>query len=189
MSILSDLNPEALALKVLASAAVAVIIFTWGHHVGYTGEKAAYDLYVSQQAEKAEAQVASNKSALVFQQTQFQLAQNKLQQDHQDETIALAAQRDAAIADGANYASRLRYYLAHPSVRPAIVPDSATGTGQSAATGQDSAGLSDGVSNLNWYLTQRFHTADVNAVTLNEAIDLLAKDREMCNGSLPGITK
>lgn len=191
MSILSDLNPQAILAKVAIVGLALGGAYLWGHHSGFSSEKAAYDLYVSQQGQKADAQLADNKTALAFQQTQFQLEQDKLQKDHQNEIDSLSTARDAAIRDGDAWSGRLRSYLAaqHARVGAAVVPSAATGTGQPAAVSQGAGGLLDGVSSLNWYLTQRFHTADVNAATLNEAIDLIAKDRETCNGALPGVTK
>jgi hypothetical protein len=189
VSILSDLNPQAVLAKVAIVGAAVLGAYLWGHHNGYSSEKAVYDLYVAKQGEKAEAQVAANKAALAFQQTQFQLAQNALEKNHADQIATLTSARDAAVADGDHYAERLRYYLSHPSVRTVVVSGSAASTGQPAADSQGAGGLPDGVSDLNRYLTQRFYTADVNATTLNEAIDLIAQDRATCNGALPGVTK
>lgn len=191
MSILSDLNPQAILAKVAIVGAAVAGAYFWGHHNGTASEKAVYDLYVSQQAAKGETQLADNKTALLFQQTQFDLQQTKLAKEHQDEIDSLATARDVAVRDGAVWSQRLRNYLAatHSSTGGVVVHGSSTGTDQSATGSESPGGLLDGVSSLNWYLTQRFHTADVNAATLNEAIDLIAKDRETCNGALPGVTK
>jgi hypothetical protein len=191
VSILSDLNPQA----ILAQAAIVGLLaggaYLYGHHNGYASEKAAYDLYVSQQAQKGETQLADNKAALLFQQTQFDLQQTKLVKEHQDQIDSLTAARDAAVNNGAVWSERLRSYLAAAHTRAGApgVPAASTGTGQPPADSQSQGGLLDGVSSLNWWLTQRFHTADVNATTLNEAIDLIAQDRATCNGALPGVTK
>lgn len=189
MSIISDINPQAILAKVAIVGAVAASAYLWGHHNGYSSEKAAYDLYVAQQAQQAESQVTANKSALLFQQTQFQLAQAKIEKDHTDEIANLASARDAAVADSGHYAERLRYYLAHSGGKPAGVSGSASSAVQSATDSQGAGGLSDGISDLNRYLIQRFYTADVIAATLNEAIDVIAQDRAVCTGALPGIIK
>lgn len=186
MSILTDLNPQAILAKVAVVGAVAAGAFFWGHHVGYSGEKSAYDLYVANQKSAAESQVAANKSALAFQQTQFQLQMNQLQKDHSDEVENLTSQRDAALADSSKYAGQLRQYISRSHIVGAVV--SGAGSGSAGTDAARQGGLLDGVSSLNWYLTQRFHDADVNAATLNEAIAVIAKDREICNGSLPGVT-
>ncbi len=188
MSIITDLNPEALAFKALAGIAAAVAIFTWGHHVGYTGEKATYDLYVANQAKIAAMQVANNKIALDNQKAQFDLDQQKMEQDHAKALENISSARDAAIADSANSAERLRKYLAHPSARTVVVSGPATGPGQPATVSQGAGELSDGVSDFNRWLIDEFSRADTNAATLNEAIDLIAKDRAVCNGSIPGVT-
>jgi hypothetical protein len=191
VSILSDLNPQAILAKVAIVGLAVGGAYLWGHHNGFASEKAAHDLYVSQQSQKGEAQLADNKAALLFQQTQFDLQQTKLVKDHQDEIDSLTTARDAAIRNGSAWAGRLRSYLAatHTSAGTPGVPIAPTGTGQPSAGSQSQSGLLDGVSSLNWYLTQRFHTADVNAAALNEAIDLIAQDRATCNGALPGVTK
>lgn len=183
---LTTLNPYWILAKVGIAVAVVGGAFFYGHHLGYSGEKSAYDLYVAQQKSAAEQQVAANKSALAFQQAQYSLQINKLQQDHSDEVANLTTQRDTALADSSKYSGQLRQYLSGSHRVAAVVP-----VASGSAAGTDSAGqggLLDGVSSLNWYLTQRFHDADVNAATLNEAIAVIAKDREICNGSLPGVT-
>lgn len=189
MSILTDLNPQAILAKVAIVGAVAASAYLWGHHSGYSSERAEYDLYVAQQGQKAEFQVAANKSALLFQQTQFQLAQAKIEKDHTDEVANLASARDVAVADSGHYAERLRYYLAHAGGKSAGVPGSAASAVQPATDSEGAGGLSDGISGLNRYLIQRFYTADVIAATLNEAIDVIAQDRAVCTGALPGINK
>lgn len=178
-------SPYVLLAKVGVCVAIVGGAYLYGHHNGYTGEKLVYDKYVSDQAAKAEAQVAANKSALLFQQTQFNLDQTRVQKDHSDEITKLTATRDAAVADSQRAVNGLRAYLASAGRRAVVVHEAATGT--TGANQEGSGGLSDGVSSLNWYLTQRFYTADVNAATLNEAIDLIAQDRQYCNGSLPGV--
>lgn len=185
MSILTDLNPQAILAKVAVVGVVAAGAFFWGHHVGYSGEKSAYDLYVANQKSAAESQLVANKSALAFQQTNFQLQMSQLQKGNSDEVESLTKQRDAAKLDSGKYAGQLRQYLSRSHAGP-VVSGSGSGTGQPDQAG--AGGLSDGVSSLNWYLTQRFYDADVNAAALNEAIAVIAKDRELCNGSLPGVT-
>jgi hypothetical protein len=189
VSILSDLNPQAILAKIAIVGLAVGGAYLYGHHNGYSSEKAAYDLYVSQQAQKAEAQAASNKAALAFQQTQFELAQAKIQKEHTDALAQVETARVSAVADSAHYADRLRYYLAHPSVRTVVVSGSSASATGTPADSEGASGQPDGVSDLNRYLTQRFYTADKVAATLNEAIDLIAQDRLTCNGKLPGVTQ
>lgn len=180
-------NPYVLLAKVGVCVAIVGGAFLYGHHVGYSGEKLVYDNYVLKQKDAAEKQVISNQAALKAQADKFASDAAAIQKDHQDEVAQLSSDRDAALANSSVYAERLRQYLARSGVKPAALPGAASGAAGTVATGQ--SGLLDGVSSLNWYLTQRFHDADVNAATLNEAIALLAKDREICNGSLPGVSQ
>lgn len=174
------------AAALIGSAALLAGMFIWGHHVGYTGEKAVFDKYVSNQKTIADLQVSNNKLALSNQQEQFNQALSQIQQDHKDEVTKLGAARDAALADSDAYASRLREYIARAGQQSTGVPHPAASA--AGATDAGSGGLYDGVSDLNWYLVQRFYLADQNASRLNMAIALLAEDRKICNGSLPGIT-
>ena len=175
------------AFKVLAAAAIGVALFTWGHHVGYTGEKAAYDLYVSQQKAATEAQVASNQAALKVQQAKYDSQIAFITQEHSNEITQIASQRDAALADSDHSAQQLRDFLAKPRpVRTVVV----SGSGPSAAGANGASGDQslDGVSYLNQWLIDQFSQFDATAATLNEAEAVIAKDRETCNGALPGVT-
>jgi hypothetical protein len=187
MSILSDLNPQALAVKALVGVVVIGATFAGGLYVGYRHEKLVYDNFVLSQKSAAEQQKIANQSALQKLQSDYDKRANDLQQEYAQNAQNLQASRDAALADSAAYAGRLRQYLAGSHVRPEL-PGFASGPAGTAAGAQGSSGLLDGVSSLNWYLTQRFGQADSNAIALNEAIDLLDEDRRVCNGALPGVT-
>lgn len=187
MSILTDLNPQALLAKIAIAGIVVVVSASTGGYFAYKYEKSAYDAYVSKQAAASTAQVLSNKTALDQQAAAFKAQIDAIQKDHANEISQISSARDAALADSAVYAGRLRQYLSRPGVRPAGMPEAAASTGGANATGASQ--LSDGVSDLNWYLTNQFSLADTIAATLNEAEQVIAKDREVCNGSLPGITK
>jgi hypothetical protein len=187
MSILTDLNPTSLAVKALVVIAVVGGAYAFGHHEGYKGEKLVYDNYVLSQKSAAEAQVIANKTALDKQAAAFALQQKADHMEYTQNAQHIKAARDAANANAAQYAGRLQQYLTSSHGRP-VLPD-ATGAAEGVATvGQSQTGLLDGVSSLNWYLTQRFSDADGIANTLNEAIDRIAQDQATCNGALPGVT-
>ncbi len=190
MSILTDLNPTSLAVKALAVVAVVGGAYALGHHAGYKGEKLVYDDYVLKQKDAAEAQVIANKNALDASKAAYDAQLKTIQSEYAKNAENLQTSRDAALASAADYSDKLRKYLAtsHAGPQRAVLPGTGTGAEGTATVGQSQAGLVDGVSSLNWYLTQRFGDADQTAVTLNEAIDLLEQDRKTCNGSLPGVT-
>ena len=188
MSILTDLNPESLAIKALVVVAVVGGAYAFGHHQGYSGEKLVYDNYVLKQKSAADAQVIANKDALAAQKGQYDAQIKSLKSEYADNAQHLQASRDAAFASAASYAGQLRNYLAvsHASPQHASVPGAVASTSGTDTAGSN--GLLDGVSSLNWYLTQRFSDADGIAAKFNEAVGVIAEDRKVCNGSLPGVT-
>lgn len=191
MSILTDLNPTSLAVKALVVVAVVGGAFAYGHHVGYKGEKLVYDDYVLKQGKAADDQVIANKNALAAQQASYDARLKSIQTEYAQNEQQLNVSLGAAFASASDYAGKLREYIAatHASPQRAVVPVAQSGARGTAASGQSTAGLVDGVSSLNWYLTQRFGDADKTAIKLNEAIDLIAQDRLTCNGALPGVSQ
>lgn len=186
MSILTDLVPGSLAAKALIAVAVCGTLAGGGYYYGHKQEKAAFDDYVQTQKAAAEAQVIANQAALKKQSADFAAQVASIHSEYTDNAQHLQSARDAALASAASYSGELQRYLASPHVIRVTVPGAVASTNGVDAAG--SGGLLDGVSSLNWYLTQRFSDADSNANTLNEAIALIAKDRAECNGSLPGVT-
>lgn len=191
MSILTDLNPTSLAVKALVVVAVVGGAYAFGHHVGYKGEKLVYDNYVLKQADLSKQQVIDNKTALDAAKAAYDAQLKTIQSEYTQNAQHLQASRDAALADSANYAGKLRDYLAgtHASPSRAVLPGTQTGAQGTATSGKSATQLVDGVSSLNWYLTRRFSDADQTAITLNEAIDVIAADRMTCNGALPGVNE
>lgn len=189
MSLVSDLNPQALAVKALVTVVAVTAIFAAGAYVGYRHEKLIYDNYVLKQKDAADKQLAENQAALKSIQAQHDAAVDQIHTEYTENAQHLQAARDAAIANASASADSLRRYIATAHVKQPGMSGAKGGSAGTPATGESSAGLSDGVSSLNWYLTQRFSRADDVAIRLNEAIDLLAEDRRVCNGALPGVTK
>lgn len=185
MSILpvpSGLTKFAIGALVVAGAAGGM--FVWGHHVGYTGEKAIYDKYVSDQKIAADEQKAANKNALAQQAAEFQMQMAAIEKDRTDAITHLTNQRDAALADRDRSAGQLRAFLARTDLGPEVSGPAASGSGDHAA-GQ--VRRIDGVSFLNQWLIERLGQCDVDAANLTTAQQVIAKDRETCNGHLPGV--
>jgi hypothetical protein len=187
MSIITDLNPQALAVKTLIYVGAAGALFFGGYYLGYKHEKTAYDLYVTQQKVAAEAQEISNQNALAALAASDAAAVQTIKAQHNETVKQIEASRDAALSNLASSDQRLRAYLAGTGQQRPKLPHSAASAKGSA--GAAPGGLFDGVSNLDWYLTYRFSDADSNTAALNEAVALLAEDRKICNGSLPGVSK
>jgi hypothetical protein len=186
VSILSVLNPESLAIKAAVVVLAVGTAFGYGHHVGYKGEKVKFDGFVSEQKAIAEKQVADNAAALKSQAAKYDADIATIKADHDAKIQHVQTERDSALADSATSAERLRRYIAGSGVKPATMPKVAASTGGANSAGN--SGLPDGVSDLNRYLINQFSAADAIAVTLNEAEQVIAKDREVCNGQLPGVS-
>lgn len=185
MSILSDLSPPSLAVKVIVWAALIGATSAASCYLGYRHEKLVYDNYVLTQKVAAEKQTIANQAALKSQQDAFDAKLNQIHSEYTDNAMHLQASRNAALAAAADYSSQLQRYIASSHQRPSM------SDAQGSSAGTDTAGsngLLDGISSLNWYLTQRFADADALAVKFNEAVQVIAQDREFCNGSLPGIS-
>jgi hypothetical protein len=188
MSILTDLNPTSIAVKALVVVAVVGGAYALGHHQGYKGEKLVYDNYVLKEKDAEQTQLIANQAALKAQQAAFDAQVKAIHSEYTENAQHLQASRDAALADSANYAGKLRDYLASSHASPQQPVVSGTQGGAAGTVNAGSTGLLDGVSSLNWYLTQRFSDADGLANKFNEAVQLIAEDRKVCNGSLPGVT-
>jgi hypothetical protein len=171
---------------ILGGVAVVIGAAGAGYYYGHKNEKAAYDLYVSTQAKKADGQVIANKTALAKQTADLTAQMTQIKKDSKDAIKSISDQRDVANANSDQYAAKLRYYLAHPSVRTVVVPGAPAAA--SGSDGSGAGGLPDGVSDLNRYLVDRFYAADVNTTHLIAAQQIIEADRKVCNGSLPGIT-
>jgi uncharacterized membrane-anchored protein YhcB (DUF1043 family) len=177
---------QALAVKALVGLAVVGGAFGGGYYLGFKHEKLVYDNFVLSQKDAAQKQLIANKDALDKQASANADQVRQIQSEYADNAQHLQAARDAALADSTASAQRLRQYLASSHAR-ATMPGASAGSVGTASQAADR--LSDGVSSLNFYLVQRFHDADDNTAALNEAIDLLAADRQVCTGALPGVTK
>jgi hypothetical protein len=185
MSILSDLSPTSLAAKALVGIAVIGAAFAGGYYEGFSREKLVYNDYVVTQKSAAQAQLIANQNALKSQQAAFDAQLKQIHSEYTDNANSLQASRDAALASAASYAGKLRDYLAGSHAQP-VVPGSKAGSKGTVDPGE--GGLLDGISSLNWYLTQRFGDADDLANRFNYAVQVIAEDRKICNGSLPGVT-
>jgi len=153
--------------------------FFYGKHV----EELVFNAFVSAEAAKAQAQVASNKSALLKQAAVNQAAIDSINQTHAEDTSENLKRRDALLTANRNLTQRLYVATASSGSGGAVVPASGTSGPVDNATGY--AALSIGSSN---FFIDEFSEADQLAIDLTAAQKLIIQDRLMCNGSLPGIT-
>lgn len=185
MSIIPDEYTTLIKVGVIGAAIVGA--FTYGHHVGYTGEKAEFDKYVAAQEKLAADQVVANNAALDAKKAEYAANIDKVQKEKQDEVDQIIAQRDAALADSARSAGQLRDFLARARAADAQVSGAASGVGGS--DGKAGAQFLDGVSILNQWLLVNLSRADVYSTRLAEAQLIIKADRVMCDGRLPGVSK
>jgi hypothetical protein len=181
------MNPYALLGGIGAAVALAIGSYFYGHHEGANAVQAQFDSFKEKQATASAGQIASNVAALAFQQTMYGLQIAAIQKDHSDEVQAIQKRADDALASSNYYAGQLRKFLSASAGRkqPAVSGTAASATGANAAS---PGGQYDGVQRLNFWLVGRFTVADTVAAKFNEAVAVIAKDREICNGSLPGVT-
>lgn len=181
------MSPYTLLGGTVAVVALAVGSFFYGHHEGADAVQVKFNQYKTDQSTLANKQLSDNQAALAKQQKSFDDQIAAIQKDHANEVTDIEKRRDSALASSDYYAGQLRHFLnAKPG--PTVAGVSAPAASANGANGSSAGGLPDGVSNLNWYLITRFSAADVIASRLNEAVAVIAKDREICNGTLPGVT-
>lgn len=133
MSIIDALNPESIAAKVGVLAVACAAVFAIGHHVGYKGEKAVYDVYVAKQAAIAEKQVADNAKGLADNKAQYDANLANIQKDRDAKIKSLQGEYDSAIADRNKSDDRLRKYLSRtgiPSLKCPALPAAPEGLQQ-----------------------------------------------------------
>lgn len=176
------LNPWHLLAELALVLALCVGSYMWGSH----NEALVFDAYKATQGQKAEAQVADNKGALLRQAQEQAAGMAAIAQNRQEKLDEITTQRDRLLADNAAVSDRLRKFLG-ASATAALVQRSTAGT--SGPDAKAYAALSDRLEQLARFNTERFAEADQLVVDFNAAVDVIAQDRRICDGSLPGINQ
>jgi hypothetical protein len=169
-------NPYVILAAFGATIGLAVASFGIGHHIEYL-ELVAYQ---KTQAAAAEKQVADNKTALVKQQQADQAAMDKINQDHGVQLNEITQRRDALLTANRNLTQRL-WVSTSSGKQPSGVPQVGASGPDDAQSGR--AALSYGSSK---FFYDEFAQADVDTATIAALQQIVAHDREVCNGSLPG---
>lgn len=155
-----------------------------GYVYGHRAEEAAFNLYKSQQADAAEKQVAANKTALLVQQKSDAAALDKINQSHGVAINEITQRRDALLSANRNLSQRLWALTAGPSKQSTGVSQTGPGAGVDAQ-----AGAVELSPVLGTWLVGRFTQADSNAALVTSLQAVVVHDREVCNGSIPGVTQ
>lgn len=170
------------ALGVLAAMLlVAAGAFYEGHHL----EAQVFQDYKDQQMALAEKQVASNQTAVAAITASEAEGLRQIAASRQEQANEVQKRNDALVAANGDLAHRLRTYVASArSTRALVSASTASGPGDHAAS---DAALPDGFSNLAQWITHELHDADINAVNLTAAQQVIEQDRQICSGALPGL--
>jgi hypothetical protein len=173
-------NPWAILGGLLLTLAMCFGCYGWGHH----NESLVFEAYKSQQAQKAETQVADNKGALLDQERQQSAALARTVEDQKGSISEIKKRRDALLADNQRLSLQLRKFLG-ASVTAALVSSSAAGAGQPDAASE--AALSGRLAALSGFVTSQFSAADIDTTTIAALQAIVEEDRRVCNGVLPGV--
>lgn len=176
-------DPRVIIGELLLVIGLCFGCYEWGSH----NETLVFEAYKSQQAAKAETQVADNKGALLEDAKQQSAALAKIVENQKGNIDEITKRRDALIADNQHLAVQLRGYLTGAGVKPTGGHDTTTAAGQPEAE-EDPAFL-ERLARLSQFSTNQFGTADVDIADYNALLAIAEDDRLRCDGTLPGIQK
>jgi hypothetical protein len=175
------LKPYAIVAEIVLVIGLCFGCYGWGHH----NESLVFEAYKSQQNSRAETQVADNKGELLVQERQQSAALAKIVQDQKGTIDETTKRRDALLADNQRLSLQLRGYLTGARSTAALVSSSTAGTGGSDAA--NDAAFLERLAKLSEFNTGQFGAADVNIATITALQAIIAEDRRICTGALPGV--
>lgn len=174
-----------LVLKALGILAALLVVAAGSYYEGHHHEAAAFAAYKSAQAALAQQQVTTNHDAVAAISASEADGLRKIAANAQESRNEIHQRNDALVAANSALAGRLRSYLARTSQQPASV--STVAAGGPADHGAGDATLPVGLQQFTGWLTGQFYEADKLAVNLTAAQAVIVQDRQICNGTLPGI--
>jgi hypothetical protein len=175
------LNPYVILAELAIVLGLCFGSYQWGSH----NESLVFEAYKSQQASKAEEQVADNKGALLDQERQQSAALAKIVQDQKGNINEITQRRDALLADNQHLSLQLRRFLTGSSSTAALVSSSTAGT--QGLDGASDAAFSERLAKLSEFNTAQFGAADLYIAQISALQAVVAEDRKICNGVLPGV--
>lgn len=155
------------------------------HHIQTT----AVNDYKSKQAVVAEKQVATNQTAVAAITASEAEGLRQIAATAQESRNEIQKRNDALVGTNAaltDTVGKLQRRIASASQQPVVV--SQTATGGSVADGAGDPALPVGLADLVRFNTSQFKLADEDTVTITALQAVVAQDRQICNGSLPGVT-
>jgi transposase len=178
---------SSIAVKILIGFVLIVGAAAGGYWKGHHDETMVFDVYKQEQAANAEKQVASNQHAVAAITASEAAALRATASTLQESNDELTKRRDALVADRAQLVSQLRTRLAGTGGRAAQLSSAPAAAGGSHATGDGA--LSVGLEQLVEFNGREFYEADLYADQLIAAQQVIVQDRQICNGSLPGVSQ
>jgi 2-keto-3-deoxy-6-phosphogluconate aldolase len=167
------------AVVVVAGAAIG------GYVYGHRAEEVQFNLYKTQQKAAAEQQVAANKEALLKQQQDDAAQMAKLTQSHGVQVNEITQRRDALLNANRDLSRRLWVAVSTDAGQRATVVSQAR-TGGPVVAGTSEVELPQ---QLGGWLVDKFTQADKDADLVTSLQQVVVHDREVCNGSIPGVTR
>jgi len=169
-----------LALTIVAAGTAYEI-----HHIKTSAVKS----YQTQQVVVAQKQVITNQAAIAGISASEAAGLKQIAATAQESRNEIQKRNDALVGTNAALAdtvSRLQHRLANASQQPVVVSKAAASG--PVPDGAGNAALSVGLEQLVKFNTYQFKLADENAVTITALQAVVTQDRQICNGSLPGVT-
>ena len=171
-------NPYAILGGLLAVIALCVASFGFGHHVDHQ----AFVAYRETQAAEAEKQVAANRTALLDQQQADQAVMAKINQSRGDQINEITQRRDALLTANRDLSQRLYVAISSSGSAKPAVPTAGT-----RGPVDDGGSQAEIPTTIAPWLIDQFTQADSDAALVGALQQVVAHDRAVCNGSLPGI--
>lgn len=168
------MNPYLIIGALLGAIGLTAGGYVAGHHV----EELAFNAYKADQAAVAEKAAAQSEAAARSKEQQQEAAQSAAQHQAQVEKTENANRTDALVAQLRAGTLRLSNELA--SARADGVPQAA-----SSASGADEDRNGYISNDVAQFLVDQAARADKLAVNFNEAVAVIAADRQTCNGANP----
>lgn len=163
---------------IIAALIGAIGLAAGGYYEGHSVEAQVFDTYKAQQAAVAEKAAAQSEAAARAKEQQQEAAQAAAQHEAQVEKTENANRTNATLADLRAGTLRLSNQLA--GARANGMPQVAT-----SATGTDDARNGYISNDVAQFLVEQAASADRLAVNFNEAVAIIAADRQTCNGATP----
>jgi hypothetical protein len=170
---------------ILGAAVVVAGAAIGGYVYGHRAEEVQFNLYKTQQKAVAEQQVAANKGALLKQQQDDAAQMAKLTQSHGVQVNEITQRRDALLNANRDLSQRLWVAVSTGASQRATVVSQAGTRGPVAA---DTSEVALPRRLAPWVIAE-FTEADSDAALVTSLQAVVVHDREVCNGSIPGVTQ